>query len=121
MESADIVAAIGRAAIRRDPIALRAHVAELRTSTESLAAVGRPLGLNPREEAAAAGIVELLAARSGQAAPAWTARVGKLPQPVYLVAAAERSPHLQALCAASGPEPLRRRNVLAPPEFLSFA
>lgn len=120
MDSAELVAAIGRAAIRRDPIALRAGVAELRASTESLAAVGRPLGLNPREEAAAAGIVEMLATRSGQAAPAWTARVGKLPEPVFLVAGADRMPHLRALCAASGPEPLRRRNVLAPPEYLAF-
>jgi hypothetical protein len=37
------------------------------------------------------------------------------------VAAAETLPRLRRLCEEEGPEPLRRRGLLAPPDFLTAA
>jgi len=56
-----------------------------------------------RERALAAGLAELLAIRGDQAPPAWTTEVG---------------PSEEA--RVNGPEPLRRRNVYASPNFLSI-
>jgi hypothetical protein len=83
--------------------------------------VVRPQDLSPEELAIAAGIAELLASRSGEPPPAWTADVLPAPEPVYLVRAARHFPRLRQLCEQEGPEPLRRRRVLAPPEFLTAA
>lgn len=83
--------------------------------------VPRPQALPESTMAVAAGITELLAARAGQAAPAWTAEVNAASEPVYLVRAARHLPRLRRLCEEEGPEPLRRRRILAPPEFLTAA
>ena len=69
----------------------------------------------------AAGVAELLAARSGQAAPEWTSAVTGASGEVCLVKAAKTMPRLRELCVREGPEPLRRRGLLAPPEFLDVA
>ncbi|MEE8583936.1 MAG: hypothetical protein V3T83_03695 [Acidobacteriota bacterium] len=42
-------------------------------------------------------------------------------EPVYLVRAALSMPRLRRLCRQEGPEPLRWRGILAPPEFLTMA
>lgn len=80
-----------------------------------------PTGLSETELAVAGAVVELLAERTGQAPPAWAARVPAAPEPVFLVKAALSMPRLRRLCEQEGPEPLRRRRILAPPEFLTFA
>jgi hypothetical protein len=71
--------------------------------------------------AVAAGVTEVLAAQSGQSPPAWTARVVAAPEPIFLVRAAAEMPRLRLSCEEDGPEPLRRRGVYAPPEFLTAA
>ena len=80
-----------------------------------------PSGLDPTARALAAGVTELLASRAGQAPPSWTAAVPPAPERIFLVRAAETLPRLRALCEREGPEPLRRRGLLAPPEFLTVA
>lgn len=80
-----------------------------------------PNGLNDEELAVAAGVVEMLAERTGQEPPDWTSAVSQSPTTIYLVRWAETMPHLRRLCEQEGPEPLRRRRVMAPPEFLTIA
>ena len=46
---------------------------------------------------------------------------GRRAEPVYLVRAAETMPRLRRSCETEGPEPLRARQVYAPPEFLTAA
>lgn len=82
--------------------------------------VQRP-DLGPVELAVAAGIVELLASRGGQTPPAWTASVPAAPDSVYLVRSAAVLPRLRRLCETEAPEPLRKRRIFAPPEFLKAA
>ncbi len=85
------------------------------------ASVPEPTGLDAVGLGVAAGVAELLAARAGQEAPAWAKAVGAAPTQVCLVKAARTMPRLRRLCEEEGPEPLRRRGILAPPEFLMVA
>jgi len=70
---------------------------------------------------AAAALIELLALRTGQPSPRWTAEVGGLPEPLFMLQAAETMPRLRKICEEESPLPLRRRGMLAPPNFLEFA
>jgi hypothetical protein len=85
------------------------------------AEVPAPAGLDATGLATAAGVAELLASRAGQPAPSWTATVPPAPERRFLVRAAATMPRLRAACEREGPEPLRRRGLLAPPDFLSIA
>lgn len=69
----------------------------------------------------AAALVELLAERMSQPAPAWTARVGSLDTPFFLVTAAKTMKRLRHLCETEAPLPLRKRNLFAPPNYLEWA
>lgn len=80
-----------------------------------------PKGLDQTAFSLAAGVVELLAERAHQPAPAWTAQAEPLVKPHFLVRAAETMPRLRRACEREGPEPLRRRGFLAPPGFLTAA
>jgi hypothetical protein len=78
--------------------------------------VPEPQDLSHDELAVAAGLAEVLACRSGQAPPAWTERVEAATEPVMLVPSA--GPRMRERLAREAPEPLRRRNVYAPADFL---
>jgi hypothetical protein len=54
------------------------------------------------------------------AAAAVAAQAGDA-EAVFLVRAAESMPRLRRLCEEQSPEPLRRRRLLAPPDFLTAA
>jgi hypothetical protein len=71
------------------------------------------------ELALAAGVTELLASREHQAAPSWTSEIGQLPEPFY-VGKLAKMPRSAEDARSNGPEPLRRRNVFASPNFLSI-
>jgi len=77
-------------------------------------------GFIPKGELSGAAIAELIAARTAQRAPAWTNQVGSLPTPVYLVEAAAKSPRMRARLEQESPEPLRKRNIFAPPGYLEI-
>ena len=47
-------------------------------------------------------------------------QIGRLPTPVYLVEAAAKSPKMRARIEQQSPEPLRKRNVFAPPGYLEI-
>jgi hypothetical protein len=104
-----------------DTLAVRQWVHDATRARLDWPGVRAPEGLDPLGMAVAAGVTEVLAARSGQSPPAWTARVVAAPEPIFLVRAAAEMPHLRRSCQEDGPEPLRRRGVYAPPEFLTSA
>jgi len=64
-------------------------------------------------------VVEMMAERMGSRPAAWTSAVPAAPERLFLVQAAEVLPRLRRLCEEEGPEPLRRRGLLAPPGFLT--
>ncbi|HEX7151445.1 MAG TPA: hypothetical protein VF618_08160 [Thermoanaerobaculia bacterium] len=83
--------------------------------------LSKPVGLTERELTVAAGLVELLASRSGATPPAWTASVGALQEPLVLDPGLEEMPRSFARAQTAGPEPLRKRNIVASPGFLEVA
>lgn len=115
------VEALATAALHRDSLQLRSLVQELVASNRALHALLRPESNDPRLLAVAAAIVELLAQRANEPAPDWTAEIGALPEPLFLLEAAHRMRRLRELCERESPEPLRKRHIYAPPDFLTFA
>jgi hypothetical protein len=104
-----------------DVLKARQWVADAMRTPISWSEVARPAGLDAEQLAVAAGVVELLAERFGQQSPSWTVEVGESPKRIYLVRSAQSMPRLRQLCEEEGPEPLRRRQIMAPPEFLTVA
>ena len=68
----------------------------------------------------AAALVELFAGRAGENPPRWTASVGA-GDPLVLDPGLEDMPRSFARAKAAGPEPLRKRNLFALPDFLDVA
>lgn len=110
-----------RALLSYDALAARQWVADSLREGVVWTAVPKPSDLSPIELGVAAGVAELLASRAGQAPPSWVDTVEATQTPVWLVKAARTMPRLRRLCEEEGPEPLRRRGILAPPEFLKVA
>jgi hypothetical protein len=110
-----------RAILSYDALTARQWVADSMRQGIVWTSVPKPTDLDEVEMGVAAGVVELLASRAGQPSPSWTRTVEASPTPIYLVKAARTMPRLQRLCEEEGPEPLRRRGILAPPEFLKVA
>jgi hypothetical protein len=111
---------IARTALQRDSLQLRSMVQDFLRSNVTLAAVAPPVTDDQSVLAMAAALLELLALRSGQAPPAWTAAIGPANKPFYLLKSAERMKRLQRLCRHESPEPLRKRRFYAPPDYLTF-
>ncbi|HKH48478.1 MAG TPA: hypothetical protein VKM72_27770 [Thermoanaerobaculia bacterium] len=110
-----------RALLRFDALSARQWLADAQRSGFVWTEVPAPEGLDATELATAAGVAELLAERTGQRPPSWAAGVPSAPEKLFLVRAATSMPRLRSLCEQEGPEPLRRRGLLAPPEFLKIA
>jgi len=115
------LAELVRVLIACDALAARQWVADARREGIEWSRVPEPRMDDPLQMAIAAAMVELMAQRAGQPAPDWTRTVPPAPQPVFLVRAAASMPRTRRLCEEKGPEPLRRRRILAPPEFLTTA
>ena len=112
---------LAEAVLQRNSLLVRSLAQDFLRETESLMEVPFPNTNDVRLLAAAAAIVELFAAQRNQSPPHWTRGVGPLAEPVFLVEAAERMKHLRKLCETQAPEPLRKRRLYAPPNFLVFA
>lgn len=113
----DLVTAL----LRYEPLAARQWILDFARSSTRWADVPKPDVASPEELSLAAAVVEMMAERAGDAAPSWTQTVSASPRRIFLVRAAERMPRLRSMCEEQGPEPLRRRQFLAPPDFLTYA
>jgi hypothetical protein len=101
--------------LERNEIEARSLAQEiLRTRVSTIAAPNR--APNDVVLIMAAALAELLASYQGVAPPSWTAQVGAMPQPLDLLPA--RHPKLREELLRHVPEPLRRRDILAPEDFL---
>lgn len=109
------------AALSRDGLWLSGATQEFLRATPNLRSVPKPVGANERSLVVAAALLELLALRTGQQAPAWTTTVGSLPEPYFLVVEAETMKNTRIMCERESPEPLRKRKLFAPPQFLTWA
>jgi hypothetical protein len=109
------------ALLGRDALRARQWMADAERTGFDWSGVSPPQDLDPLGLALAAALVEVMAARHGSPAPSWTSTVPAAPRRIFLVRAAESLPRLRRLCEDEGPEPLRRRGLLAPPDFLTAA
>jgi hypothetical protein len=110
-----------RALLTGDLLAARQCVADARRSLVAWERLEQPRGMNDRELSVAAAVVELLAARAGKTPPAWTKSIGAVPDVLILDPGLEKMPRSFAHAKVAGPEPLRRRNIIALPDFLDVA
>ena len=104
-----------------DLLTARQCVADAQRARVQWQQLERPCGLSDREMSVAAGIVELLASRTGGTPPPWTKTVGAVREPLILDPGLEQMPRSFARAKTAGPEPLRRRNLIALPDFLDVA
>lgn len=104
-----------------DLLTARQYVTDARRENVVWECLAQPLGLNERQLSVAAGVVELLASRAGSPPPTWTRTVGPAHEPVVLDPGLEEMPRSFARAKTAGPEPLRRRNLIALPDFLDVA
>jgi hypothetical protein len=102
-------------------LAARQWVADAARTQVRWSMIPRPITLDETQMAVAASLVEMLAERSNQPAPAWTQGVPSARASVFLVKEAAELPRLRKLCEEQGPEQLRRRRIFAPPDFLTAA
>jgi hypothetical protein len=109
------------AALDGDALKLRSFCQDLLREKGDLYDCPAPTADDKQKMAIAASLVELLAIRTGQIPPIWTEAVEGLAKPIYLLKSAEKMSRLRNLCESESPEPLRKRGLLAPPNFLSFA
>ena len=115
------VAELVRALLAGDLLTARQCVADAQYACIRWERIEEPHGLSDQEMAVAAGIVELLASRNGGTSPAWTKTIGALGEPLILDPGLEQMPRSFAQAKIAGPEPLRRRNLIALPDFLDVA
>jgi hypothetical protein len=108
-----------RAILDGDLLRARQWVSDAYRSSLSWERLELPEGLSEREVAVTAGIAELLASRVGAKPPIWTATLGGLHEPLVLDPGLEKMPRSFARARRDGPEPLRKRNLVAPPDFLA--
>ena len=112
---------LATAALNREALQLRSLVQDFVRSGDKLADLAPPSTQDARLLSVAAAVVELLAERTSQPIPDWTAGIGAVSEPMFLVAAAERLASMRQLCQEESPEPLKRRKLFAPPNYLTWA
>jgi hypothetical protein len=112
---------LAETALRREGLQLRSLAQDFVREHVQFASIPQPQIADPQVLSTAAALLELLAHRTGRTAPSWTRSIGAVPIPFHLLEAAQKMTRLRALCEAESPEPLRKRGLYAPPDFLSFA
>jgi hypothetical protein len=116
MELIDLV----RAILSGDLLAARQWVADSQRARIQWERFERPAGLDEREMTVAAGLAELLAGRAGAPPPSWTISVGPQEEILVLDPGLEQMPRTFEQAKKNGPEPLRKRNLIASPGFLEI-
>ena len=117
MEVRDLVDAV----LSGDLLSARQWVADAQLEGVTWESVPYPSELTGREMTVAAGLIELFAERAGKRPPQWTNSVGAERIPLVLDPGLEDMPRSFARAKAVGPEPLRKRNLFALPDFLHVA
>ena len=117
MDLHDLVSAI----LAGDLLTARQWVADARRSNLQWDRLEQPCGLTGVESTVAAAMVELIAARNGVVPPRWTENFGAVPTALILDPGLEQMPRSLAVARTNAPAPLRKRNLVALPDFLDIA
>ena len=111
---------IAEAALKRDSLQARSLTQEFFREKAKLVDIPKPRVADEQVIIMSAALLELFASRMKQEAPSWTAEVGPLSEPIFLLKAAETMKRLRQLCETEAPEPLKKRRLFAPPNYLEF-
>ncbi|MCB0212639.1 MAG: hypothetical protein KDJ52_25065 [Anaerolineae bacterium] len=111
---------LAEAVLNQDGIVVRSLVQDFLAQQPDLSNLPKPDTDDARILAVAAALVELFAMRLEQEVPSWTGTIGPISEPIFLVKAAASMKRLRELCFTEAPEPLRRRGLYAPPNYLEF-
>jgi hypothetical protein len=114
------LAEVVQAAKRGDDLVVRQWVADCQREGVEWSAFKMPADIFGDDLAVAAALVETMATSMFQSPPAWTGAVGAASEDVYLVPSAREMPRTRELCQTQGPEPMRKRRILAPPGYLTI-
>ena len=117
----ELIEQLAEAALQRDSLRLRSLVQDIARANINWSLILRPKTNDLRLLALSASLAELLASREKQEPPSWTKEIDALQEPFYLLQSAEKMKRLRLLCETQSPEPMRRRRLYAPPNFLEFA
>ena len=117
VELADIASAI----LDHRTLDARQNTHDFWADTPDFAQVLKPSQESPTVLVICAALLELFAARRGQRSPTWTATVGGLDKPLFLVPEFEAVPYQRSRCLRDAPRPLKERNLFAPSNYLAFA
>lgn len=112
---------IAQAALDGNALLVRSLTLDFLRQNPDLTAVPRPSTTDKTLLAASAAFVELFAQQRGQRPPTWTASVGAVSPPIYLLKSAYKMRRLREMCQVEAPEPLRRHGFYAPANYLEFA
>lgn len=120
-EILELIEQLAEAALQRDSLRLRSLVQDISRSNVIWKEIPRPSTSDLRLLAVSAALAELLASRQNQIPPSWTKEIGPLKEPFFLLQSAESMKRLRMLCETQSPEPMRKRLLYAPPNFLEYA
>lgn len=111
---------IAAAALAYHSLQVRSLLQEFLREMPVLVDIPQPKTADRNILALSAAFLELLGDRTKEEVPAWTTQIGPVQQPIFLVEAAGYMPRLRALCEQEAPEPLRKRGIYAPPNYLAL-
>jgi len=111
---------IVEAVLQDDNLLTRTLVQEFLRNHPILTDIPKPEMHDAISLTVAAALLELFSLRTQQAAPDWTQQVGPAEEPRYLLRSVTTMRRLRDLCRDAAPEPLRRRRLYAPPDYLVF-
>ena len=111
---------MAEALLNRNDLRLRQLVQSWLRSKPNATEARRPTTQDQNTLVVSAALVELLALRLNQKPPTWAETVGGLEQPFFVMKLAERPGFTRDLCLREAPEPLKRRNIFTPPNFLNM-
>lgn len=112
---------LARAALARDALTLRSVTQTFLLQQHRLSDCAEPQTSDKNVRVVSAALIELLAMHQQVPPPPWARGIGALDVPFFPVQASEKMRRLRLLCETESPEPLRRRNIFAPPRFLQSA
>jgi hypothetical protein len=112
---------LARAALARDALTLRSVAQTFLLQQLRISECAEPQTSDEKVRIVSAALIELLAMHQQVAPPPWARKIGGLDAPFFPVMASEKMRRLRHLCETESPEPLRRRNIFAPPTFLESA
>ncbi len=117
----EMIERLASAALLRDHLLVRSLMQDLTRAKTDFGKIARPSTSDAKLLVMSAALVELLAIRNKQNPPSWTGEIGAFGEPFFLLESAATMKRLRALCEKESPEPMRKRQLYAPPHFLEFA